>query len=72
MHIERRSCVRAISCFSVRSEWRFNILTLGQFGDHWDEPLAGLDLALAERHFKSIEHLVGVLDYANLRVGGRD
>jgi len=43
-----------------------------QFGDDWNETLSGSDLALAKRYFSSIEHLKGVIDFVNLRVGGRD
>lgn len=43
-----------------------------EFGDDWSEPLAAGDRALAERYFKSIGHLAEVLDFVNLRVGGRD
>ena len=43
-----------------------------EFGDDWQELLSEDDLALAKRYFASIEHLSGVLDFVNLRVGGRD
>ncbi len=43
-----------------------------EFGDDWDEPLEAADVAAAERYFSSIERLSAVLDFVNLRVGGRD
>ena len=48
------------------------VLSAADCGDEWSEPLASEDLVLAERYFRSIEHLVGVLDFVNLRVGGHD
>ncbi len=68
----RYDCERD-TCEEIRpAELPINVLSPAQFGDHWDEPLSSLDVALAERYFKSIEHLSGVLDFVNLRVGGRD
>ena len=43
-----------------------------EFGDDWNEPLEAADVAAAEGYFRSIERLSGVIDFVNLRVGGRD
>ena len=48
------------------------VLSPKEFGDDWSEDLEKDELALAERYFRSIEHLSACLDYVNLRVGGRD
>lgn len=44
----------------------------GRFGDDWDERLGADDVDVATRYFRSVEHLSTVLDFVNLRVGGRD
>ena len=54
------------------AELAINVRSAAEFGDDWSEPLELEDIALAERYFKSIEHLAGVIDFVNLRVGGRD
>lgn len=54
------------------AELPIRIFNPAQFGDDWSEPLAPEDVPLAERYFRFIEHLAGVLDFVNLRVGGRD
>jgi len=48
------------------------VRSAAEFGDDWAEPLTPADIALAERYFKSVEHLAGVIDFVNLRVGGRE
>ncbi|CAB1277177.1 MBL fold metallo-hydrolase [Candidatus Nitrosacidococcus tergens] len=44
----------------------------GEFGDHWDELLEPDDIKKATVYFSKIEHLHTVVDFINLRVGGRN
>lgn len=43
-----------------------------EFGDDWSEPLTAEDRTALTQYFKGVEHLGGVLDYLNFRVGGQD
>jgi hypothetical protein len=54
------------------TELPVKVRSAAEFGDDWAEPLGAEDRILAERYFGSIEHLSGVIDFVNLRVGGRD
>lgn len=42
------------------------------FGDRWSDELSAEDFTQARGYFQAIEHLGTVLDFINLRVGGRD
>lgn len=42
------------------------------FGDRWDEPLDASEAAKVKDYFKAIASLGEVLDFVNIKVGGRD
>jgi len=54
------------------AELPVSVRSAAEFGDDWAEPMSPEDFALAERYFKSVDHLAGVIDFVNLRVGGRE
>jgi hypothetical protein len=42
------------------------------FGDNWSDPMTESDVRRATDYFVKVEHLSNLLDFVNLRVGGRD
>jgi len=48
------------------------ILPPEQFGDNWNEQLEREDVSQIDKYFKAISHLEKVLDFINVRVGGKD
>ena len=68
----RYDCVRDSVEQLHPAELPIQLLSPAQFGDDWSEPLAHADRAVAERYFRSIEHLGEVVDFVNLRVGRLD
>ena len=48
------------------------VLPPEKFGDDWSQTLEGEEVTKVRDYFKAISHLGKVLDYINVRVGGRD
>lgn len=43
-----------------------------EFGDCWHEQLGQAEVALATAYFRSFSHIKNIVDFINLRVGGKD
>ena len=48
------------------------VLEASRFGDDWDEPLQADEIQQLQDYFGPISHLKKVMDFVNVRVGGKD